>query len=57
MIDDTNALRLCVLGNLDLSLLEKWVNGHWPEEDFLVVRPGEEIEPTYNDKIIGIKQK
>jgi hypothetical protein len=40
----------------DMSLLEKWVNGDWPEEDFLVVRPGDEIEPTYNEKIIGVKK-
>jgi hypothetical protein len=34
------------------GLLLQMVNGDWDEEDFLVLQPGENIIPTYDDKII-----
>lgn len=39
----------------DLQLLQRWLDGAWDEEDFLVVRPGEKITPTYEDSIIGVR--
>ena len=38
----------------DLSLLQRWMDGVWDEEDFLTVRPGEKITATYDDGIIGV---
>jgi hypothetical protein len=37
-------------GNTDLML--KLVNGEWDDSDFLILRNGEKIKPTYDDKII-----
>lgn len=39
----------------DLSLMQKWIDGSWDSDQFLILRPGEEILPTYDDKIIGVK--
>jgi len=36
----------------DLSLLQRWVDGDWATEDFLVVQPSEQITPSYKDDII-----
>lgn len=38
----------------DLRLLKMWVDGAWPEGDFLTVPPGAQIEPSYNEAIIRI---
>jgi hypothetical protein len=34
------------------SLLADFLNGNWNEEDFLVLQPGEEVQPSYDEKII-----
>jgi hypothetical protein len=39
----------------DLSLLQRWLDGTWDEEDFLVVRPGERVIVTYDKGIIGTR--
>jgi hypothetical protein len=36
----------------DLGLLQRWVDGDWNADDFLVVRPGEQIVPSHADSII-----
>jgi hypothetical protein len=36
----------------DLKLLRRWLDGDWDERDFLVVQPGDSIEPSYDDAII-----
>jgi len=36
----------------DLSLLQRWVDGNWPEADFLVLQPGQKTAPSYCDDII-----
>jgi hypothetical protein len=35
-----------------MTLMEDFVNGNWDEERFLIVPPGNKIEPSYDDKII-----
>ena len=35
----------------DLSLLRRFVNGDW-NEDFLIVPPGKQIQPSYDDNVI-----
>jgi len=37
-------------GSLDLLL--RMVNGQWDKEDFLVLRPGDKIQPSNNEEII-----
>jgi len=35
----------------DMTLIEKLVNGEWPNEDFLTVSPGHSIKASYTDQI------
>jgi hypothetical protein len=37
----------------DLSLLEKLIEGAWSDADFLVVRPGQKVIATNDERIIG----
>jgi len=39
----------------DLSLLQRWLDGDWPESEFLVVQPGETVVATFDEKVIGAK--
>ncbi len=39
----------------DLSLLQAWLDGCWDAEDFLVVKPGQRVEPSYGEDIIQIE--
>lgn len=39
----------------DLSLLQTFLDGPWPEADFLRVSPGEQISPSYDEQIIQIE--
>lgn len=39
----------------DDSLLLNFVNGNWTDEDFLVLNPGEELLPSYDDSVIRRK--
>lgn len=34
------------------TLLSRLVNGPWPSEDFLVLQPGEELLPSYDERVI-----
>jgi hypothetical protein len=38
----------------DISLLQKFVNGNWNENDFLIIEIGQFIKPSYDNKIIKI---
>lgn len=38
------------------KLMADLVNGNWNEEDFLIVPPGEEIQPSYDEKILKNKK-
>ena len=39
----------------DLSLLQRLLDGEWSTQDFLVVKPGEKIVPTFDDAIIDVR--
>lgn len=36
----------------EMGLLQRWLEGAWDEEDFLIVHPGDSIRPSYDDSII-----
>lgn len=36
----------------DMTLIEQLVNGEWPDEDFLVVRPGHSIKASHTEQIV-----
>ena len=36
----------------DLRLFQYWLDGEWDSEDFLVVKPGEKVIPSYRDSVI-----
>lgn len=40
----------------DLSLLQRLVNGHWAEREFLIVQPGERVTARYDDNIIATER-
>jgi len=40
----------------NLGLLERWLDGKWDEEDFLIVKPGESVQASFDDKIIGCRR-
>lgn len=37
-----------------LGLLQGWLDGRWPAEDFLVVEPGQQVQPSHDRLIVGI---
>ena len=37
----------------DLGLLQRWLDGEWDPENYLVVQPGETVVPTYAEGIIA----
>ena len=38
----------------ELGLLQKMVDGDWPEADFLIVQPGQKVVATFDEKVIGV---
>lgn len=40
----------------DLGLLQRWVDGEWDANDFLIVGPGETIAPTIDGQIITVSR-
>jgi hypothetical protein len=38
----------------DLGLLQRWLNGPWASHEFLVVPPGREVCPSYDDEVISL---
>ena len=39
----------------DLTLLQNWLDGPWPQEDFRITPPGQTIRPSYEESIIQIE--
>jgi hypothetical protein len=37
----------------DLSLLQRMLDGPWPDTDFLIVQPGKKVVATFDDRIIA----
>ncbi len=37
----------------DLGLLQRWLDGQWAPEDFLVVPPGQRVVPSHDDQILA----
>jgi hypothetical protein len=37
----------------DIGLLQRWLDGGWSAEEFQVVRPGEKLIATCDDRIVG----
>ncbi len=40
----------------DLSLLQRLLDGDWAPADFLVVRPGQKVVPTFDEGVIGVEE-
>ena len=40
----------------DPSMIQRFVDGCWDEREFLIVRPGARVAPTYEDDIITLDQ-
>jgi hypothetical protein len=38
----------------DLGMFEKLLAGDWPESAFLIVRPGQKVIATNDDKVIDV---
>jgi hypothetical protein len=36
----------------DLGLLQRWLDGQWPEADFLVLPPGQKVAASFDERII-----
>ncbi len=39
----------------DLRLLQRWVDGEWNEDEFLIVRPGEKVVATYDERVVAVE--
>lgn len=39
----------------DLGLFQRWLDGDWQQDDFLVVPPGATVRPSYDDGVIHIE--
>jgi hypothetical protein len=37
----------------DPGLFQKLLDGDWPAADFLTVRPGQKVQPTFDERVIG----
>ena len=37
----------------DLRLFDKLLDGDWPDSEFLVLRPGQKIVPTFDDRVVA----
>ena len=40
----------------DIRLIKKLIDGQWDEDEFLVVQPGEEIIPSYDNNVMACRQ-
>jgi len=38
----------------NLGLLQRWLDGPWESDDFLVVPPGQKVAATFDERIIGL---
>jgi Protein of unknown function (DUF1638) len=39
-----------------LRLFEKLVSGNWPDDDFLIVKPGWRVRPRYDERILDVEE-
>jgi hypothetical protein len=40
----------------DLRLLQRWVDGQWDAQEFLVVQPGETVTPSYDEGVVSAEK-
>ena len=38
-----------------MGMFLKLLEGEWPDQDFLTVRPGQKVIATNDDKMIGVR--
>ena len=38
----------------NMTLIQRFINGEWDSEDFLIVPPGQTIKPAYDDSIVKV---
>ncbi len=36
----------------DISLMQRFVDGNWNEEDFAIIQPGQKVEPSFDENVI-----
>jgi len=39
----------------DIKLIRKLIDGEWDEDKFLIVQPGEEITPSYDNLVLDCR--
>ncbi len=40
----------------DLGLLQRWVDGEWSDQEFLVLRPDAEVVPAYDGTVVSARE-
>jgi len=39
----------------DISLLQRWVDGDWASKDFVILRPGETVASTCDERVVDVR--
>jgi hypothetical protein len=41
----------------DLTLMQRWLDGDWSQDDYLVLQPGQRVAAAYDDRIIRAQEE